>query len=36
MGRTEHFAEVRFATPQTEGAVIAATVTGHDATGLRA
>jgi threonylcarbamoyladenosine tRNA methylthiotransferase MtaB len=36
MGRTEQFAEVRFATPQPEGAVIAATVTGHDATGLRA
>ncbi len=30
MGRTPHFAETRFATDQPEGALVAATITGHD------
>ncbi|GHG82436.1 tRNA (N(6)-L-threonylcarbamoyladenosine(37)-C(2))-methylthiotransferase MtaB [Pseudodonghicola xiamenensis] len=36
MGRTEQFTEVRFATPQTEGALITATITGSDGTQLLA
>jgi len=29
MGRTEHFAEVRFAAPQREGEIVAVTIAGH-------
>ncbi|RFP90958.1 tRNA (N(6)-L-threonylcarbamoyladenosine(37)-C(2))-methylthiotransferase MtaB [Rhodobacteraceae bacterium 63075] len=36
MGRTEQFAEVRLDTPQPEGAIISARVTGHDDTALTA
>jgi threonylcarbamoyladenosine tRNA methylthiotransferase MtaB len=36
MGRTEQFTEVRFATPQTEGALVTATITGSDGTQLLA
>ncbi len=36
MGRTEQFAEVSFATPQTEGTIVTATVTGHRDTQLLA
>jgi threonylcarbamoyladenosine tRNA methylthiotransferase MtaB len=34
MGRTPQFAPVRLTSPQSEGAVIAARLTGHDGTGL--
>ncbi|WP_258165080.1 tRNA (N(6)-L-threonylcarbamoyladenosine(37)-C(2))-methylthiotransferase MtaB [Oceanibium sediminis] len=36
MGRTPDFSEVRFAAPQTSGAIVQATITGADASGLSA
>ncbi len=36
MGRTEQFTEVRFATPQTEGQIVSATIRGHAASHLTA
>jgi threonylcarbamoyladenosine tRNA methylthiotransferase MtaB len=36
MGRTEQFTEVRFATPQTEGALVQAQITGSDGLQLTA
>ena len=36
MGRTGQFTEVRFATARPEGAIVTATISGHDATGLHA
>ncbi|MGE4327905.1 MAG: tRNA (N(6)-L-threonylcarbamoyladenosine(37)-C(2))-methylthiotransferase MtaB, partial [Pseudodonghicola sp.] len=36
MGRTEQFTEVRFATAQTEGALVTATIIGSDGTQLLA
>jgi len=36
MGRTAQFAEVRFATPQPEGRIVQARITGHDGTALTA
>ncbi|WP_170426042.1 tRNA (N(6)-L-threonylcarbamoyladenosine(37)-C(2))-methylthiotransferase MtaB [Ruegeria arenilitoris] len=36
MGRTEQFTEVAFNTPQPEGQIVTATITGHSATQLKA
>lgn len=36
MGRTEHFAEVRFGTPQPEGRIVTARITGTDGATLTA
>ena len=36
MGRTAQFAEVRFSTPQTEGAIVTAPITGHEGNHLTA
>ena len=36
MGRTEQFTEVRFATPQPEGRIVDAVITGHDGQALAA
>ncbi|WP_299737373.1 tRNA (N(6)-L-threonylcarbamoyladenosine(37)-C(2))-methylthiotransferase MtaB [uncultured Roseobacter sp.] len=36
MGRTEQFCEVRFSTPQQEGSIVQAPITGHDQTRLLA
>lgn len=36
MGRTEQFTEVRFITPQPEGRIVTAAITGHDGTALTA
>jgi threonylcarbamoyladenosine tRNA methylthiotransferase MtaB len=36
MGRTEHFAEVAFATDQPEGGIVSARIAGHDGTQLLA
>ncbi|HBS98787.1 MAG TPA: tRNA (N(6)-L-threonylcarbamoyladenosine(37)-C(2))-methylthiotransferase MtaB, partial [Citreicella sp.] len=36
MGRTEQFTEVTLRAPQTEGAIITATITGHDGARLTA
>ncbi|MCL3881237.1 tRNA (N(6)-L-threonylcarbamoyladenosine(37)-C(2))-methylthiotransferase MtaB [Marivita sp. GX14005] len=36
MGRTEQFAEVRFATPQPVGQIVATTISGHDGQRLKA
>ena len=36
MGRTEHFTEVDFATPQPEGQIVTARITGHTETRLTA